>query len=31
MSLFRFSIAAAGALCLCAATLVAQDDSEGNS
>ncbi|WP_297959278.1 TonB-dependent receptor plug domain-containing protein, partial [uncultured Campylobacter sp.] len=31
MSLFRFSIAAAGALCLCAATLAAQDDSEGNS
>jgi len=31
MSLFRFSIAAAGALCLCAATLTAQDDSEGNS
>ncbi|WP_297941536.1 TonB-dependent receptor [uncultured Campylobacter sp.] len=31
MSLFRFSIAAVGALCLCAATLAAQDDSEGNS
>ena len=31
MSLFRFSIAAAGALCLCAATLAAQDDSEGDS
>ena len=31
MSLFRFFIAAAGALCLCAATLAAQDDSEGGS
>ena len=31
MSLFRFSIAAAGALCLCAATLAAQDDSEDGS
>jgi len=31
MSLFRFSITAAGALCLCAATLTAQEDSEGNS
>ncbi|WP_298062318.1 TonB-dependent receptor plug domain-containing protein [uncultured Campylobacter sp.] len=31
MSLFRFFIAAGGALCLCAATLAAQDDSEGGS